>query len=62
MLSSDVTPILKLIDFGSAQELPFVMPTLRPDSIEFSSPEVVFEDHVNKCADLWSVGILTYVL
>ena len=62
MFISSSSQTVKLIDFGSAQELPYSISTVRPDSLEFSAPEVIFEDDLNKFADLWSVGVLTYLL
>lgn len=51
-----------MVDFGTAQEMPHTSSAIRPDNIEFSSPEVVFEDNVTKYADMWSTGVLVYVL
>ncbi|XP_019854768.1 PREDICTED: myosin light chain kinase, smooth muscle-like isoform X1 [Amphimedon queenslandica] len=62
LIASEVAPILKLTDFGSAQEVPYAGLSVRPDLIEFSSPEVVFDDNVTKCTDLWSTGVITYLL
>jgi serine/threonine protein kinase len=58
-------PTLKLIDFGSAQELDDSADlSIKPDSIEFCALEIVFNDssNINKFTDMWSVGVIAYVL
>ncbi|CAI8008489.1 Death-associated protein kinase 3, partial [Geodia barretti] len=50
-------PIIKLIDFGSAQELNGDVAM-----IASSSPEVIGQEGPQLVSDMWSVGVLTYVL
>ena len=54
---------LKVLDFGYARRY---NPTRRLyakyGTPEFVSPEVASEDAVTPVADLWSVGIITYIL
>ncbi|XP_009882457.1 PREDICTED: striated muscle preferentially expressed protein kinase, partial [Charadrius vociferus] len=56
---------LKIIDFGSAQTYnPLVLRQLgrRVGTLEFMSPEVVKGDPVGSAADVWGVGVLTYIM
>ena len=57
-------PIIKLIDFGSAQDLsnPDEVSTVTSSSHEFSAPEVVAQEVPVLGSDMWSVGVLTYTL
>ncbi|XP_030435851.1 striated muscle preferentially expressed protein kinase isoform X1 [Gopherus evgoodei] len=62
-----VTPsnAVKIIDFGSAQSYnPLVLRRLgrRVGTLEFMSPEVVKGDPVGSAADIWGVGVLTYIM
>uniref|UniRef100_A0A3P8RU32 Protein kinase domain-containing protein n=1 Tax=Amphiprion percula TaxID=161767 RepID=A0A3P8RU32_AMPPE len=59
----DVKPTVKLIDFGDAVQLNsahYVHPLL--GSPEFASPELVLGEPVSLTSDLWSLGVVTYVL
>ncbi|KAM6421514.1 striated muscle preferentially expressed protein kinase [Rhynochetos jubatus] len=56
---------LKIIDFGSAQTYnPLVLRQLgrRVGTLEYMSPEVVKGDPVGSAADVWGVGVLTYIM
>lgn len=56
-------PTVKLTDFGDAAQLNslhYVHPLL--GSPEFASPELVLEEPVSLTSDLWSLGVVTYVL
>ncbi|XP_009994580.1 PREDICTED: striated muscle-specific serine/threonine-protein kinase-like [Chaetura pelagica] len=56
---------LKIIDFGSAQTYnPLVLRQLgrRVGTLEYMSPEVVKGDPVGSAADIWGVGVLTYIM
>ncbi|XP_026012506.1 triple functional domain protein isoform X1 [Astatotilapia calliptera] len=56
-------PIVKLTDFGDAVQLNsahYVHPLL--GSPEFASPELVLGEPVSLTSDLWSLGVVTYVL
>ncbi|NXT90805.1 SPEG kinase, partial [Anhinga rufa] len=56
---------LKIIDFGSAQTYnPLVLRQLgrRVGTLEYMSPEVVKGDPVGSSADVWGVGVLTYIM
>lgn len=55
-------PIIKLIDFGSAQELNGDVALIASSSPEFSAPEVISQEGARLVSDMWSVGVLTYVL
>lgn len=55
--------VVKLTDFGDAMLLsssPYIHPLV--GSPEFSAPEVVLGEPVSLMSDLWSVGVLAYVL
>uniref|UniRef100_A0AAY4B2N7 Striated muscle preferentially expressed protein kinase n=1 Tax=Denticeps clupeoides TaxID=299321 RepID=A0AAY4B2N7_9TELE len=57
--------IIKIIDFGSAQIYsPLSLKPCNRDlgRLEFSAPEVLRGDMVGPPADLWSFGVLTYVM
>ncbi|KAM6268493.1 striated muscle preferentially expressed protein kinase [Porphyrio hochstetteri] len=59
------TNALKIIDFGSAQTYnPLVLRQLgrRVGTLEYMSPEVVKGDPVGSAADVWGVGVLTYIM
>ncbi|XP_071355283.1 triple functional domain protein isoform X4 [Trachinotus anak] len=61
--SSSGQPTVKLIDFGDAVQLNsahYVHPLL--GSPEFASPELVLGEPVSLTSDLWSLGVVTYVL
>lgn len=56
-------PVVKLTDFGDATLLtstPYVHPLV--GSPEFCSPEVVLGEPAALTSDLWSLGVLAYVL
>ncbi|XP_030310391.1 striated muscle preferentially expressed protein kinase isoform X1 [Calypte anna] len=56
---------LKIIDFGSAQTYnPLVLRQLgrRVGTLEYMSPEVVKGDPVGSAADVWGIGVLTYIM
>ncbi|XP_055012937.1 triple functional domain protein isoform X4 [Boleophthalmus pectinirostris] len=56
-------PVVKLIDFGDAIQLNsahYIHPLL--GSPEFASPELVLGEPVSLTSDLWSLGVVTYVL
>lgn len=52
---------IKIIDFGLAQKM---TPGLQVScgTPEFLAPEVVSYDEVSKTTDMWSVGVICYVL
>ncbi|XP_068189975.1 triple functional domain protein isoform X2 [Antennarius striatus] len=61
--SSSGQPKVKLIDFGDAVQLNsshYTHPLL--GSPEFASPELVLGEPVCLTSDLWSLGVVTYVL
>ncbi|XP_026513219.1 striated muscle-specific serine/threonine-protein kinase-like, partial [Terrapene carolina triunguis] len=56
---------VKIIDFGSAQTYnPLVLRRLgrRVGTLEYMSPEMVKGDPVGSAADIWGVGVLTYIM
>ncbi|NXG27911.1 SPEG kinase, partial [Dromaius novaehollandiae] len=56
---------LKIIDFGSAQTYnPLLLRQLgrRVGTLEYMSPEVVKGDPVGSAADVWGVGVLTFIM
>ncbi|XP_052433826.1 triple functional domain protein isoform X4 [Carassius gibelio] len=56
-------PLVKLTDFGDAAHLsntPFIHPLL--GSPEFSAPELVLGEPAALASDLWSLGVLAYVM
>ncbi|XP_030003262.1 triple functional domain protein isoform X2 [Sphaeramia orbicularis] len=61
--SSSGQPLVKLTDFGDAIQLNsahYIHPLL--GSPEFASPELVLGEPVSLTSDLWSLGVVTYVL
>lgn len=61
--SSSGQPVVKLTDFGDAVQLNsahHIHPLL--GSPEFASPELVLGEPVSLTSDLWSLGVVTYVL
>ncbi|KAJ8253109.1 hypothetical protein GJAV_G00209230 [Gymnothorax javanicus] len=62
-----ITPMnsVKIIDFGSAQTFnPLFLKQFgrRVGTLEFMSPEMVKGDVVGPPADMWSVGVLTFIM
>ncbi|XP_056142955.1 triple functional domain protein [Lampris incognitus] len=57
-------PVVKLIDFGDAVQLnpPFSHIHCLLGSPEFSAPEVVLGQPISLMSDLWSLGVVTYVM
>ncbi|KAI7806101.1 putative triple functional domain protein-like, partial [Triplophysa rosa] len=56
-------PLVKLTDFGDAAHLssaPYIHPLL--GSPEFSAPELVLGEPAALVSDLWSLGVLVYVM
>uniref|UniRef100_A0A087X8S4 Uncharacterized protein n=1 Tax=Poecilia formosa TaxID=48698 RepID=A0A087X8S4_POEFO len=61
--NASAQPVVKLTDFGDAVQLNsahYVHPLL--GSPEFASPELVLGEPVSLTSDLWSLGVVTYVL
>ncbi|XP_053140297.1 striated muscle preferentially expressed protein kinase isoform X2 [Hemicordylus capensis] len=59
------TNTVKIIDFGSAQTYnPLVLRQLgrRVGTLEYMAPEMVKGDPVGSAADVWGVGVLTYIM
>ncbi|KAL0964076.1 hypothetical protein UPYG_G00318080 [Umbra pygmaea] len=57
--------VVKIIDFGSAQTFnPLFLKQFSPavGTLEFMSPEMVKGDVVGPPADIWSVGVLTFIM
>ncbi|XP_036396104.1 striated muscle preferentially expressed protein kinase-like isoform X2 [Megalops cyprinoides] len=57
--------VVKIVDFGSAQNFNplFLKPyPRRLGTLEFMSPEMLKGDVVGPPADMWSVGVLTYIM
>lgn len=54
---------VKLIDFGTARDMTQNDSSpLYASSIEFCAPEIVNQDTPTFSADMWSIGVFTYVL
>ncbi|XP_066467680.1 striated muscle preferentially expressed protein kinase isoform X2 [Tiliqua scincoides] len=59
------THTVKIIDFGCAQTYnPLVLRQLghRVGTLEYMAPEMVKGDPIGSAADIWGVGILTYIM
>ncbi|XP_039210351.1 striated muscle preferentially expressed protein kinase isoform X3 [Crotalus tigris] len=59
------TNVVKIIDFGSAQTYnPIVLRQLgrRVGTLEYMAPEMVKGDPVGSAADIWGIGVLTYIM
>ncbi|XP_030643504.1 striated muscle preferentially expressed protein kinase [Chanos chanos] len=57
--------VVKIIDFGSAQNFnPLFLKQFSPPlgTLEYMSPEMLKGDVVGPPADIWSVGVLTYIM
>ncbi|KAM8933730.1 striated muscle preferentially expressed protein kinase [Pelodytes ibericus] len=56
---------VKIIDFGSAQTFtPLVLRQIgkRVGTLEYMAPEMIKGDPVGPAADIWGVGVLTYIM
>ena len=63
MEQNSAQPVVKLTDFGDAVQLNsghYIHPLL--GSPEFSAPELVLGQPVSLTSDLWSLGVVTYVV
>ncbi|XP_060543834.1 striated muscle preferentially expressed protein kinase isoform X2 [Pantherophis guttatus] len=59
------TNLVKIIDFGSAQTYnPMVLRQLgrRVGTLEYMAPEMVKGDPTGSAADIWGIGVLTYIM
>ena len=56
------TDSIKLIDFGFAKKIHNFPLKLNYGSPEFAPPEVVCGEVITESTDIWSVGVLTYIL
>lgn len=58
-------PVLKLVDFGDAcyvaEGSPDCLPVTLP-FFEFASPEVLLRQKCSVFSDMWSVGVLIYLI
>ncbi|XP_051998795.1 striated muscle preferentially expressed protein kinase-like [Xyrauchen texanus] len=57
--------VVKIIDFGSAQSFnPLFLKQFSPPigTLDYMSPEMLKGDVVGPPADIWSIGILTYIM
>lgn len=57
--------VIKIIDFGSAQSFnPLFLKQFSPPigTLEYMSPEMLKGDVVGPPADIWSVGVLTFIM
>jgi len=53
---------VKLVDFGLARRLENQDTCIMQGTPDFVSPEVVNYEPISTCSDMWSVGVITYVL
>uniref|UniRef100_A0A671S2V6 non-specific serine/threonine protein kinase n=1 Tax=Sinocyclocheilus anshuiensis TaxID=1608454 RepID=A0A671S2V6_9TELE len=63
IVQTSTQPLVKLTDFGDAAHLsstPYIQPLL--GSPEFSAPELVLGEPAALASDLWSLGVLAYVM
>ncbi|XP_067020221.1 kalirin-like isoform X6 [Acropora muricata] len=64
LLAAGPLPKVKIVDFGCATEISDSEPVIRQvfGNPEFSAPELVNRKPVHFTTDLWSVGVITYVI
>eukprot|EP00440_Ansanella_granifera_P075316 gb/GFBE01081736.1/.p1 GENE.gb/GFBE01081736.1/~~gb/GFBE01081736.1/.p1 ORF type:complete len:700 (+),score=129.05 gb/GFBE01081736.1/:1-2100(+) len=67
LLGDPATPdgsIIKLCDFGTAMQLSDEMPRAmgRIGTLSYTAPEIYARRGADLCADLWSLGVVLYVL
>lgn len=62
--SSSQPPVVKLTDFGDSTQLSPTVPYLHPllGSPEFAAPELILGQPAALTSDLWSLGVVTYVM
>ena len=62
----DLDDGLKIIDFAHSAQLSFEQETIKlsrlQGTLEYLSPEVLNCENVRKPADIWSVGVIIYML
>ena len=62
-MKNDYSPLLKLIDFGLSRKLnPKEEVREMLGTPEFVSPEVVNFEPISLKTDMWSIGVITYIL
>lgn len=55
--------MLKLVDFGVSRELkPGDTLRIAYGTPDFCAPEVILNDAIGRATDMWSAGVLTYIL
>lgn len=63
MFTSAKSNDVKLIDFGLASKLdPKEMVKVTTGTAEFAAPEIVNSEPVGFYSDMWSIGVMSYVL
>ena len=63
MLKTANSPLLKLIDFGLSRKInPGTEVREMLGTPEFVSPEVVNFEPLSLNTDMWSIGVITYIL
>ncbi len=63
MLKNEKGPLLKLIDFGLSRKInPGDEVREMLGTPEFVSPEVVNFEPLSLNTDMWSIGVITYIL
>ena len=63
MLETSKSSNVKLIDFGLSAKLdPDQVVKVSTATAEFCAPEVANHEPVGFYSDMWSIGVLTYVL
>jgi len=58
-------PVLQIVDFGDACYVAEGSPDCLPQTLpcfEFASPEVLLRQNSSVASDMWSVGVLIYLL
>ena len=63
MLKTDASHLLKLIDFGLSRKIkPGEEIREMLGTPEFVSPEVVNYEPLSLNTDMWSIGVITYIM
>eukprot|EP01116_Phalansterium_solitarium_P011767 TRINITY_DN27543_c0_g1_i1.p1 TRINITY_DN27543_c0_g1~~TRINITY_DN27543_c0_g1_i1.p1 ORF type:complete len:547 (+),score=165.11 TRINITY_DN27543_c0_g1_i1:89-1729(+) len=58
----DQSEALKIADFGLAKDFAFEAMETQCGTPDYVAPEVILEDVYNQACDIWSIGVITYVV
>ncbi len=55
-------PIIKVADFGLALRLEDGKAQDKAGTLDYFAPEILTSEEVTQAVDMWSLGVITYIL